>query len=79
MAHATSAIPHRLLVPAGEPRLPSTEWSDLFAQIYAQRNPRIFRPKPDASFDSPGDAVPANPVSPLGSIMKNGRLRSELL
>jgi hypothetical protein len=30
---------------AAQSHPPSTEWSDLFAQIYAERNPRIFPPR----------------------------------
>jgi hypothetical protein len=75
MTHATSGTLARSLSQATESRLPSTDWTDLFAQIYVQRNPRIFRPP----FDSRRAARPANPASRTGSIMKNGRLRSEPL
>jgi|HubBroStandDraft_1064217.scaffolds.fasta_scaffold56055_3 hypothetical protein len=85
MTHATSATPGRPRELVGASRVPSTEWSDLFAQIYAQRNPRIFRPQHNSSFDvpfdspldSPSKSLPANPAPRSGSIMKNGRLRSE--
>jgi hypothetical protein len=85
MTHATSGTPGRPPESIGASRVPSTEWSDHFAQMYAQRNPRIFRPPLNSSFDlpfdppldSPNKALPANPAPRLGSIMKNGRLRSE--
>lgn len=55
MTHSTPATPSRLPAFAAQPHPPAREWSDLFAQIYAERNPRIFSPRTQSRPDPHSD------------------------